>query len=180
MADQRPPAAHRVRGFILPAVLSAVLVIPNLIVIALGIEDFPFTTAPMFAHYVGPDTKLYAFRLEGVRDGESEQFPIEQTNLSPLEVKRQLASWYYRPMTETSPLRDLSGSSSSPEVFSAEMADFFQPLTDFLVSHRGIAYDGVNVYVDTVDTSGKVLESTHVGYYETQTRRYTQTEEVLR
>ncbi|WP_164861491.1 hypothetical protein [Microbacterium sp. CPCC 204701] len=180
MADQRPPSTRRTRRYVLPALISAVVLVPNAVVIALGVEDFPFTSAPMFAHHIGPDTRLYAFRLEAVRDGASEPFPLEMTNLDPLELKRQLASWYYRPMSDTSPFRDLSGDSSSPEVFDDRMATFFRPLTDFLRDERGIEYDGVNLYVDTVDSSGELLESEHVGYYETATRRYTQTAEVLR
>ncbi len=159
---------------ILPAVVSAVILIPNLVVIALGVEDFPFTTAPMFAHYVGPDTTLYALRLEGVRDGASEPFPIQETNLSSIEFQRQLSSWYYRPMTDTAPFRDLSGA-STPEVFAKVMADYFGALTDFLREERGISYDAVELYVDVVDSSGNIIESEPVGTYDIPTDSYTQT-----
>lgn len=167
-----------IRSAILPAVVTAVLVIPNLVVIALGIEDFPFTTAPMFAHYVGPDTRLYAFRFEGVRDGEVEPLPLEETNRNPIEVMRQFASWYYRPMTDTSPFRELGPQSATPEQFAARMTDFFEPITDFLRDRRGIEYDSIEVYVDIVDSTGELVTSHHVGQYETSTDRYTNTYEV--
>lgn len=173
-------ARKRTRSLILPAVVSAVILIPNLVVIALGVEDFPFTTAPMFAHYVGPETKLYALRLEGVRDGTAEPFPIQETNLNPIEFQRQLASWYYRPMTDTAPFRDLSGESSTPEGFASVMSDYFGELTDFLRDQRGISYDAVELYVDIVDSSGNPIATEPVGTYDTATQTYTQTYEVAR
>jgi hypothetical protein len=179
-ADPRPRAAIRLRRWILPAIVSAVVLIPNLVVIALGVEDFPFTTAPMFAQYVGPETKLYALRLEGVRDGTAEPFPIEELNLSAIEFQRQMASWYYRPLTDTAPFRDLSGASSTPDGFSHTMAGYLGSLTDFLRDQRGISYDEVDLYVDIVDSTGKLLETDPVGRYDTDTQEYTQTYEASR
>lgn len=173
-----PSSRRRARSLILPAVVSAALLIPNLVVIALGIEEFPFTTAPMFAHYVGPDTTLYAFRLEGVRDDVAEPLPIEETNLNPIEFQRQFASWYYPPMTDTAPFRDLSGESSTPDGFTTTMAGYFRALTDFLRDESGISYDSVDLYVDIVDSSGRLIASEPVGTYDTLTHRYTQTYEV--
>lgn len=169
-----PSRRHATRSAILPVLVSAALVIPNLIVIALGVEDFPFTTAPMFAHYVGPDTTLYAFRLEGVRAGVAEPLPIQETNLDTREVQRQLASWFYRPMTDTSPFRDVSGASSGPAAFEATMVEFFRPITDFLRDRRALAYDSVDLYVDVVDSSGGLIETKRVGTYDTSAQRYTQ------
>lgn len=176
------PRAPRPRGraLILPAVVSAVVLIPNLVVIGLGVEDFPFTTAPMFAHYVGPETELYALRLEGVREGTAEPFPIQETNLSPIEFQRQLASWYYRPMSATAPFRDLSGHSSTPDGFAQTMSGYFGALTDFLRDQRGISYDEVILYVDVVDSSGELISSDPVGTYDTTAHSYTQTYEVSR
>lgn len=171
---------RRARSFILPAVVSAVVLIPNLVVIALGVEDFPFTTAPMFAHYVGPDSELYALRLEVVKDGTAEPFPIQETNLNPIEFQRQLASWYYRPLADNAPFRDLSGEASSPEGFTSVMSGYFGALTSFLRDQRGIEYDSVGLYVDIVDSSGTLIESKPVGTYDTSTQTYTQTYEVSR
>lgn len=164
---------RRIRSAIVPVLVSAAVLIPNLIVIGLGVEDFPFTTAPMFAHYVGPETELYAFRLEGVRDGVSEPLPIEETNLDPREVQRQLASWFYRPMTDTAPFRDLSGDPSDEQAFESTMSGFFTPLTDFLEDARSTTYDSVDLYVDVANSSGDVLRTALVGSYDTSTGRYT-------
>ncbi|MET0297091.1 MAG: hypothetical protein ABW024_06790 [Microbacterium sp.] len=154
--------------------MSAAVLIPNLIVIGLGVEDFPFTTAPMFAQYVGPETTLYSFRMEGVRDGVSEPLPIQETNLGELEVQRQLASWFYRPMTDTSPFRDLTSQSDDPEVFAQRMSEFFAPIVDFLRDQRSVEFDEVVLYVDVSDSSGDVLDSELVGRYDTSTDAYTQ------
>lgn len=172
------PAKHRVRSAILPVLVSAAILIPNVVVIALGVEDFPFTTAPMFAHYVGPDSRLYAFRIEGVKDGVSEPLPIEETNLYELEVDRRLASWYYRPMTDTAPFRDLSGRDEDPVFFEATMAEFFAPIVDFLSEKRGIEYDSVELHIDVVDTSGALMETSLVGRYDPSARTYEQIYEV--
>lgn len=172
-APERSRPRWRIRAFLLPTLVTTALVVPNLTVIALGVEDFPFTTAPMFAQYVGPDTTLYAFRMEGVRDGVAEPLPIEQTNLDAREVQRQLASWFYRPLTATSPFRDVTGNAPTPAAFEERMSEFFQPIADFLRDRRSIAYDDVELYVDAVDSTGRPLDTTHVGEYDTATHRYT-------
>lgn len=160
--------------------LAAALLIPNLVVIVTGTEDFPFTTAPMFAHYVGPDTELYAFRFEGVNDGVSEPLPIEETNLGVVETQRRLVSWFYRPMTDTSPFRDLSGASDDRKAFESGMAGFFGPIVDDLQDRRSLSFDEVELYVDIVDSGGTPLESRLVGSYDPATRVYTQTYEAGR
>jgi hypothetical protein len=168
------PRRRRLRSAILPAVVSVAILVPNLVVVALGVEDFPFTTAPMFAHYVGPDTELYSFRIEGVRDGVAAPLPLAETNLDPREVQRALASWFYRPDAPTAPFRDVTGRSDDPAVFATEMAGFFRPLTDFLRDERSLTYDAVELYVDTTDTDGNRIATTHVGEYDPATDRYTQ------
>ncbi len=164
---------RRVRSAILPVLVSAALVIPNLVVIALGVEDFPFTTAPMFAQYVGPETELYAFRFEGVRDGAKEPLPLDQTNVDPREVQRQLVSWFYRPMVGTSPFRDLSGASSDRAGLEARMTEFFKPIVDFLDGERSLSFDRVDLYVDTVDSVGNVARTELVGSYDPSSHEYT-------
>lgn len=41
------------------------ILIPNGIVIFYGLESFPYTCAPMFAHYLDQDTPIYVQRFDG-------------------------------------------------------------------------------------------------------------------
>ncbi len=50
---------------VLVLAFMAAVVTPNLIAIAIPIEVWPYTNAPMFAHRVAPDTPRYAFVFEG-------------------------------------------------------------------------------------------------------------------
>ena len=134
----------------------------------------------MFAHYVGPDTTLYAFRFEGVRDGVAEPLPVEQANLGALEFQRQFTSWFYRPMTDTAPFRDLAGSTNERGAFETRIAEFLTPIADFLREERSLDYDGVNLYVDKVHSDGTPIESVLVGRYDAATGTYTHLYEVIR
>lgn len=170
----RSVSRHRWRAALLPVLVSAALITPNVVVIASGTEDFPFTTAPMFAHYVGPASTLAAFRLVGVRGDATEELPVSETGLNSREVQRQLVSWFYRPQTDTAPFRDLSGASDDPAVFADRMSAFFRPLTDFLRERRSLSYDTVELYADVVDSSGSPLRTELVGSYDVADDRYTQ------
>jgi hypothetical protein len=161
----------------LPGILAAALLIPNLFVVALGIEDFPFTTAPMFAHYVGPETDLYVFRFEGVADEIAEPLPLDEIGREERPLMRQFMTWYYRPLTATSPLRDISPDSGTPEEFTERMTEFFGPIADFLRERRGIEYDSIELHIDMTDSEGEVVDSRHVGTYDTGARTYTQLDE---
>ena len=51
--------------------IAAIFLLPNLFVMALGIESFPYTQAPMFGHYIDSETKLYLLKFEGHKDGQT-------------------------------------------------------------------------------------------------------------
>lgn len=159
------------KSIIFPALLGAALVTPNLAVIALGIEDFPFTVAPMFAHYIGPETELYSFRFEGVQDGVAVTLPLNETNRGERELKRAFAKYYYQPMTSSSPYRSL-GIEITPDRLAEQMKDFFEPITDFLANSRDLQYERINIYVDIHDSAGMILETTYVGCYDVVASQY--------
>ncbi|GAA3664780.1 hypothetical protein [Microbacterium marinilacus] len=177
-----PPLASLLRDRVLPVVVAAVVLVPNVWVIARGVEDFPFTVAPMFAHYVDADTRLYAFRFEGVRgegtgrDGSarerSEPLPIERTGHSEVELMRYFASFVYAPLDETAPFRQLDPADAAPDRLAERMSGFIGALADRLRA-GGEAYDRVDVYVDAVDGTGAPLGTALVGRYDTATRQYT-------
>lgn len=50
----------------------AAVIVPNLIAVALQVESWPYTNAPMFAHRVAPDTPRYAFVFIGQTHAGSE------------------------------------------------------------------------------------------------------------
>jgi len=47
---------------------------PNIAAVVGGFEDWPFTPAPMFAHYLGPGSERYSFTFKGeFSDGSTKQ-----------------------------------------------------------------------------------------------------------
>ncbi|MDZ8201265.1 hypothetical protein RZO50_07050 [Microbacterium sp. SSW1-59] len=156
-------AVNRFRRVAAPLAVAIVIGVPNVTVIALGIEDYPFTAAPMFAHYVDLDSELYSFRLESHFEGVSEEFPLAETNRGNREVMRQLVAKFYRPLSPTSPLRDPRGTMDA-EMLENAMVQFFKPLVDHL-AERGIHYDSIDLLVDKRTASGEVEETRRVGYY---------------
>jgi hypothetical protein len=47
------------------SIVMMVILIPNLYVVIKGNENFPFSSCPMFAHYIGDETQFYNFKFIG-------------------------------------------------------------------------------------------------------------------
>lgn len=184
--DRRSPSGvreshapgSRIRRWIFPAIVSTALLAPNVAVVALGTEDFPFTSAPMFAHYVGPETTLYEFRFEGVVGDESAELPYGELGYTKRNLMRGFASFFYRPLSSTAPFRDLDPSAGTPEHFAEVMAGYFGPIAEFLRDARGLEYNRIDLYVEVVDSSGTLLRTELVGSYDVAADRYTHLYEV--
>jgi hypothetical protein len=53
-------------GHLLAMLFIIVFLAPNLVALVIPYEEFPYTSAPMFAHYVGEETPRYRFHFIAV------------------------------------------------------------------------------------------------------------------
>jgi hypothetical protein len=151
-------------------IVCSVVIIPNLFVVAFGIENFPFTSAPMFGHYVGPETELYVFKFEGVKD-EKRTLILPEENGRPEPVfMRQFFSQVYGSSDSLSPFS--AWLDDSPEKFKRRMEDFFMRYTDFLVVKRNKKFDRIDLILERVDHTGKPLHAFRLGYFDTNSNQY--------
>ncbi|WP_143091056.1 hypothetical protein [Thermoflexibacter ruber] len=84
-------------------VIMLVFIIPNAYFVIIGDEDFPFTCAPMFGHYVGDETQFYNFKFIGEFESKEEFLPPKLTNVDELSTMRFFFIKVYSSCEETPP-----------------------------------------------------------------------------
>lgn len=148
----------------------SIVLLPNIFVVVMGIESFPYTCAPMFGHYIDDTTDLYLFKLEGVKNNET-------TDLTEFYGKtedffmRHFFSKVYGSTKAISPFTNKL--SESPEYFNKRMNAFFDYYTSFLKTEYKKSFDNINVAVKKVDQDRNTLSDYEViGYYDTTKNKY--------
>lgn len=106
-------------------------------------EDWPFTSAPMFARYVAPGDPLYELRifLERPDGSERELSPRRDLGLGELGFRRQLFARYYGSTDPRHPSGHHPG--DTPERFRERLRDFMHKLASVHArrgSHPVVAY----------------------------------------
>ena len=151
-------------------IVIALILTPNLFVIVLGIESFPYTCAPMFGQYIDDSTHLYLMEFEGVNDtttidltdyyGKPEDFFI-----------RHFFSKVYGSTDAISPFTNKL--SESPEAFQLRMDEFFNYYSLFIKKEYGLSFERINLKALRVNQNRDVLETSKIiGYFDSKTRSY--------
>lgn len=83
---------------------------PNIYYALVGGEDFPYTCAPMFGHYIGEGTRFYNFKFIGeFEGGEERPLPPRLADLSEIGTMRFFFSKVYGSCDEISPFGNHPG-----------------------------------------------------------------------
>lgn len=150
--------------------ISTIVILPNVLVVSLGIEDFPFTCAPMFGHYVGTETDLYVFKFVGVKDNSRVFIKAEENGRPESVFTRQFFSKVYGSTDTLSPFS--SYLDDSPDKFNQRMNDFFIAYWTFLSRKKNKDFDQIDLILEKVSSTGKPLQSYLLGYFNTKDRKY--------
>lgn len=150
--------------------VSAMVLIPNMYVVILGIEDFPFTCAPMFAHYIGPETALYIFKFDGVKDQNKELITSDEYGKPEAVFIRQFFSKAYGSKDPVSAFG--YHPEDNLDAFSLRMNRFFCLYWKYLSENKKKDYDKIELIVEKVDPSGKLLNSYLLGYFDVKKQQY--------
>jgi hypothetical protein len=84
-------------------IIMSLFAAPNIYYMVTGGEDFPFTSAPMFGHYIGKGTQFYSFRFIGEFDGVEKVLPPRLGKNSEIATLRFFFSKIYGSCEELSP-----------------------------------------------------------------------------
>lgn len=161
---------------IFAGVVIAALVIPNLYVIFRGRESFPFTQAPMFGHYIGPETFFYNFKFIG-DDGNSKKLLYPSLTYSqtepPLYFRTQrLFFKIYGSAEENSCFGYYEN--DSREKFERRMSHFFSAYFKFLDKDTS-GIQTVRLEIDQYDRRYNFKNSHIVGEYNVNSKNFVST-----
>ena len=151
-------------------IVLVIVLLPNIIVVAFGIESFPYTCAPMFGHYIDDSTDLYLFKFEGINDttqidlfdyyGKSEDLFI-----------RHFFSKVYGSTKDISPFD--SKLTESKTAFQFRMDTFFNHYSKFILKEYNLSFSTINLKVKKVDQNRNTLaEYIPIGYFDYSDKKY--------
>ncbi|MEC8832072.1 MAG: hypothetical protein VX772_06915, partial [Bacteroidota bacterium] len=134
--------------------IAAIFLLPNLFVMALGIESFPYTQAPMFGHYIDSNTKLYLLKFEGhTADGSVDL--VDYYGKSELRFIRHFFSKVYGSSDYFTPF---SGRVlEDEERFQERLTLFFDSYQKFLWEEYQLKFDSIEVKIAQVDNERNIV-----------------------
>lgn len=143
---------------------------PNIFASIVGVESFPFTSAPMFGHYVGEETGLYLLKFEALSGAE-------YIDLEPYYDRPEsyfIRHFFSKVYGGTGNISAFNGRlSENPEKFQARMNTFFDDFTNYALEHHELQIQKINLKAIKVDKDRKPLaEPLLIGYYDIQTNEY--------
>lgn len=159
--------------------IMALFVLPNAYVVIKGTEDFPFTCAPMFGHYIGESTYLYDFKFIGEGTNTEKQLHPVCHGISEMWSMRLLFNKVYGSMEPHSPFGDHVNDSS--EQFEARLSEYFaryfNPADEAFAKTNGDFSNirAVRFEIDQYTRQKEKLTTHVVGYYNPSTKTFTHT-----
>ncbi|MEO0527062.1 MAG: hypothetical protein AAFZ89_07540 [Bacteroidota bacterium] len=156
-------------------VVSMVLLLPNLFVVVMGIESFPYTCAPMFGHYVDDNTNFYVLKFEGLTDDGEKIDLVDYYGKLEIYFVRHFFSKAYGSID---PINPFSGRlSDNEEDFLKRMDIFFENYKTFLEKEHELFFNRIDISVAKVDAKRNILKDYKLmGYYDFNTESYFSTQ----
>jgi hypothetical protein len=148
----------------------SLLLIPNLFVVVLGIESFPYTCAPMFGHYIDNETPLYLFKLEGLNQNKTTDLTAYLGKPEDFFM-RHFFSKVYGSTQAISPFSHKLSESQS--AFQNRMHVFFEHYTTVLKEKYHLSFEQINIKAIQVDQKRQPrAEPQLLGYYDGLNKTY--------
>ena len=161
---------------ILAGIVIASLIIPNLYIIFTGRESFPFTQAPMFGHYIGPETHFYDFKFTG-DNGNSQKILYPSLTHSqtepPLYFRTQRLFFKIYGSAENNSCFGYY-ENDSREKFEQRMSHFFSAYFKYLNKDTS-SIQTIRLEIDQYDRQYNLKNSHIVGEYNVASKNFIST-----
>ncbi len=150
--------------------LYAIFLIPNLFVVIMGLESFPYTQAPMFGHYINEDTNLYILKFEG-HNKEGTTDLVDYYGKTELRFIRHFFSKAYGSSEYITPF---SGRVlEDQDLFQERLKAFFENYQDFLWKEYQLRFQTIEVKIAKVDKNRNLLSDYRpFGIYDFDKKEY--------
>ncbi|SNR96312.1 MULTISPECIES: hypothetical protein [Hymenobacter] len=148
---------------------------PNLCSIVQGKESFPFTPAPMFAHYIGDDTNFYDIDFVGTK-GQTEKALYPGLNKNDAHARnyatmRFFLNKIYGSAEAKSPLGYFEQDTKAQ--FENRMSTFFTHYFATDLATGAAPVDTIRLEISRYNRRYKLQEKHVVGYYAVQAQKFT-------
>lgn len=152
------------------ALIIPLILLPNIFVMILGIESFPYTCAPMFGHYIDTKTDLYLLEFEGVNNNKTTNL-INYLGKPEDFFMRHFFSKVYGSTQAISPFSNKL--SENNEAFQNRMNTFFIHYTEVLKKEYQLTFEKINIKAVRVNQNrNKLSEPKIIGVFYTSKNKY--------
>ncbi|WP_375324224.1 hypothetical protein [Flagellimonas sp. GZD32] len=128
--------------------LGVLFLLPNIFVVVLGIESFPFTSAPMFGHYVNDDSNLYLLKFEGHNKDTIIEL-VDYYGKSEYTFVRHFYGKAYGSSEYLTPFADRIF--EDEDKFNKRLKAFFENYNRFLQDKHNLHFQKIEVKIAKVD-----------------------------
>ncbi len=163
------PLKH-LQGLYASVVIIAVLV-PNLYAVVQGNENFPFSSCPMFAHYIGEETQLYNFKFVGTYNNVEKILPPSFGNDGEVMSMRFFFAKVYGSSLKKSPFTVTADDDRI--LFEKRLSDYFRAyLKAFPDPAFSSGLKNIRLEIWHLGTEGEVHDKHTVGYYDVSAEKF--------
>ena len=172
MAEPSYPLPKR-RHVWAASIFIVVFLLPNLWAFVDPYEIFPYTSAPMFAHYVDEATPRYRFRFVTEGGGEEHELRATDLGLAGVEFTRYFFGHVYGSTDPTTPFA-VAGE-DAPADFEARLSTFFRDVQAVLERQNAKQLSGIRLELVRLDADNRDADVRVVGHYDATTQRFDRT-----
>jgi hypothetical protein len=159
---------------VVDSVLIAALLLPNAVAVIGPYESFPYSSAPMFAHYVGPGVPRYRFRmiLESADGSPGRELPVSSLGLNHADYQRRFFGTVYGSTDPSSPFGHHPD--DTPAALEERLGRHFERLAAVLAERdtAGGPPRGIRLEVARLGAGDRDAEIHVVGWYDAATHRF--------
>jgi len=130
-------------------IVALIFAVPNIAVTILGFESFPLTCAPMFAHHIDVDTKLYSLKFEGMDPNGTLTDLIDHYGKSEVLFERHFFGSVYGSVGSANPFSDIL--CDNEELFYQRSIAFFNNYSSFLRAAYDLEFPYILVSAKRMD-----------------------------
>ena len=160
------------------AIVIAAFLVPNVAAVITPYEEFPYTSAPMFAHYVDKEaTARFALRfIAEMNDGRPDaQITPRQLGVAGVPFSRYFFSHVYG---STDPRSPFGYRADTPAAFEQRNEVFFERAVSVLRrrnADRWTHLSRIRLEAFRIGADGNAAEVHVVGHYDVASRQFTHT-----
>lgn len=161
-------------------IIFILVLAPNLFAAFGGIESFPFTAAPMFAHHINKNSEFYVFKFEGVT---LENDTIDLKGFYGKKERDFMRHFFGRAYGVSSGINPFSSKLGidSNDKFETRMNLFFLNFHAFIKKQYQLSFHKIILSVKKVDSYRNDLSSFEIiGYYTTDINTYSYGPEIIK